>query len=406
MKEKILCGLDLGSSKVCAVIAGYLPGKDSINIMGVGVSDCDGLKHGVVVNVESTYRAISSAIDFAEEEAEVKVKNVIVNINGNHIEGYIHKGSERPRSGREITIEDVQRAVNSAQAISLSSDRQIIHSIPLDFKIDNRPGVKDPVGMEAHHLQATIMLITGDNAPINNLKNCVARNGLGVTETVASVLGPALSVVACEEKELGCVLVDIGAQTVNVAVFSEGCLDYIGEIDIGADYITYDMAHGLRTSFKEAKRIKEKFGSAYSENTFDDEIEYTAVDGQSRKKAKTSRINEIIEPRVDEIIDYISEEIKKSGKGRFVPGGIIISGGGAELKGMEEALSKKIPDLPVRLGRPRSITGKAELVNCSAFATPVGLIEYALEKEIDLTPSAAGGRGFWMKLKNWFEELF
>ncbi len=405
MKEKILCGLDLGSGKVCAVIASQQPGEDTLNILGAGISPCSGLKHGVVVNVDNTYRSITSAVEQAEEEAEVKVKNVIVNINGNHIEGHIHKGSERPRSGREITPEDVGRAINSAQAISLSSDRQIIHSIPLDFKIDNRSGVEDPIGMEAHHLQATIMLITGDRAPINNLKNCISRSGLGVAETVATVLGPSSSVVAKEEKELGCALVDIGAQTVNVAVFAEGTLDYMGEIDIGADYITLDLAHGLRTSFQEAKRIKENFGSAFPDNSLEEEIEYTGVDGQSRKTAGIRQINRIIQPRTDEIIDYISDEIDKSGKMRLMPGGIILSGGGAELKGMKDAVSRKLPDLPVRLGRPRAVSGKAEMVNSSKFATTVGLIEYALEKDRGSTPMASRG-GFWLKVKNWFEELF
>ncbi len=405
MKEKIICGLDLGSSKACAVIAAHTPGERVLNILGAGVVPCSGLKHGVVVNVDNTYRAITSALERAEEEAEVKVKSVVVNINGNHIDGHIHQGSERPRAGREITPEDVERAINSAQAVSLASDRQIIHSIPLDFKIDNRTGVENPVGMEAHHLQATIMLIAGDSAPVNNLKNCITRSGLGIAGAIATILCPAESVVAKEEKELGCVLADIGAQTINIAVFAEGSLNYIGQIDIGSDYITYDLAHGLRTSLQEAKRIKEKFGSAYPDNTLTEDIEYTGVDGQSRNTATTRQINRIIQPRVEEIVEYISDEIKKSERSTLIPGGLILSGGGAELRGMKEMFSGKLPDFPVRLGRPRGIKGKTEMVNSSDFATAIGLIEYALKDE-KTTAVHTAKSSMWSRIKMWFEELF
>jgi len=410
MREKIICGLDVGSSKVCAVIAGYDKNEGQVNIMGLGEESCSGLKHGVVVNIDNTCRAVSRAIEKAEKDAEVKVKDVIVNINGNHIEGHLQQGATKiPRTDREITQEDVERVISSARAVPLSSDKQIIHALPLDFKVDNQSGVEDPVGMEGNHLEVEVLLVTGESAPINNLDKCVTRAGFGIKNVVASILSPAQAVVAREEKELGCVLVDIGAQTINLAVFIEGKLNYIGEIDIGSDYITYDLAHGLRTSFSEAKRIKESFGCALSENTLEEDIKYVGVDGQSKNSVSSAEVNRIIEPRVEDIIDFIGDEIKKSGQKQMIPGGIILSGGGAELKGISEAINRRLGEHQVRLGRPRDIRGKSEAVNAPKYATAVGVIDYTFrgDRTSGIIESSVVGRGgFWEKLKEWFEEMF
>ncbi|MBN2407238.1 MAG: cell division protein FtsA [Elusimicrobia bacterium] len=410
MREKVICGLDVGSSKVCAVIAGFLPAEKQLNILGVGEERCSGLKHGVVVNIENTCRAISQAVEKAEQEAEVKVKDVIVNINGHHIEGHMHQGATKiPRADREITSEDIERVINSARAVPLSSDRQIIHAIPLDFKVDNQAGVENPAGMEGSHLEVDVMLITGDCAPMNNLDKCITRSGLGIKRTVSTLLAPTCTVVASEEKELGCILVDIGAQTINMAIFVGGALKYIGEIDMGSDYITYDLAYGLKTSFNEAKRIKEDFGCAVTDNILETEIKYVGVDGQSSHKTTNKEVNKIIEPRVDDIIDLIAEEIASSGHQQMVPSGIILSGGGSELKGLDEAIRRKISNFQVRLGRPRNIKGKEDRANSPKYATAVGLMEYImnLDKEPWMSDvSHASHGGFWDKLKAWFEEVF
>lgn len=408
MREKILCGLDVGSSKICAVIAGFNISEQKLNVLGIGEEDCLGLKHGVVVNIENTNRAVVRAIERAEKDAQVKVKDVFVCINGHHIEGHKHQGATKiPHSDREITDEDVERVISSARAVPLSSDCQILHAIPLDFKVDNQGGVEDPVGMEGNHLEVEVMLITGDSAPINNLDKCITRAGLGIQRAISSVLAPAQAVVAKEEKELGCLLVDIGAQTINIAVFVEGALNYIGEIDIGSDYITYDLAHGLRTSFKEAKRIKEDFGYALCSEALDREVEYVGVDGQSKNVVAVEKINEIIEPRVNDIIDLIAEEIAKSGQQQMVPGGIILSGGGSELKGMEQAMKNKLENFQVRIGRPRDTSGKVEKVNSPKYATAVGLMEYAVKADESFgIGDMLQGKGFWGKIRTWFEEMF
>ncbi|MFC2048835.1 cell division protein FtsA, partial [Elusimicrobiota bacterium] len=397
------------SSKVCAVIANYNPGENQIEILGSAEEECSGIKHGVVVNIENTSKAINRAIENAEKESQIKVKDVIVNINGHHIEGHRHQAAATiPRTDREITSEDVDRVISSARAVPLSSDRQIIHAIPLDFKVDNQGGVEYPVGMEGNHLEVDVMLITGYGAPISNLDKCITRSGLGIKSSVAAGLAPSQTVVAKEEKDLGCLLVDIGAQTLNLAVFIGGSIDYISEVDIGADYITNDLAFGLRTSFSEAKKIKETYGSAISDSSLETEIKYMGVDGQTSSTTSTKEVNSIIEPRVADFIDYISDEISKSGQKDLLPGGIILSGGGAELKGIDAAIKNKLNEYQVRIGRPRYIAGKVENTNSPRFATAVGLIEYVInaDKTLGMQGSMNQRGGFFAKLKSVFEEMF
>ncbi len=410
MREKIICGLDVGSSKVCAVIAGHNPSEPELNIMGAGEQECPGLRHGVVVNIDNTCRAVSAAVEKAESAAQVKVKDVLVNVNGHHIEGHMQQGATKiPRSDREITEDDVERVINAARAVPLSSDKQIIHAIPLDYRVDSQGGVENPVGMEGSHLEVEVLLITGDSAPINNLDKCVTRAGFGIKNPTATILAPAQTVLAGEEKELGCAIVDIGAQTINIAIFVEGRISYIGQVDIGSDYITYDLAYGLRTSFSEAKRIKENCGSAVEDEVLEGDVQYVGVDGHTSRTAETRRINRIIRPRVDDIIEFISNEISKSGCKQLIPGGVILSGGGAQLRGMDRAVASKLEGFQVRTGRPRGLRGKAESVNAPKYATAVGLVEYAVNTNTGFAfqDMAASGRGgFWEKLKTWIEEMF
>ncbi len=411
MREKIICGLDIGSSKVCAVIAGYESQDSKIEILGVGEESCSGLKYGVVVNIDNTYRAISKAVEAAEKEADTKVKDVVANLNGSHISGHMHQGATKiPRSEREITQEDVERVISSARTtVPLSSDMHIIHAIPLDFIVDKQGGVENPIGMEGNHLEVKVMLITGSTASKNNLEKCITKAGLGIRETVSTVLAPTEIVVAKEEKDLGSILVDIGAQTTNIALFVEGALNHIGELDIGSDFITRDLAHGLKTSFSEAKRIKESVGSVLGEEMPDKRIEYLGVDGQTKKTASLKTINKIIEPRVEDIIDYIHQELTETGKQYMVPGGIILSGGGAQLKGVDKAIEQKLENFPVRRGRPRNIKGKVEKVNAPKYATAVGLIKYVLKSDNlhgYANTAFSGTEGFWQKIIDWLEELF
>ncbi|MDA3792622.1 MAG: cell division protein FtsA [Elusimicrobia bacterium] len=412
MREKILCGLDIGSGSVSAIIAGCDFSEDNlnVNIMGKGEAHCNGLKNGVVVNIKNTYSSICKAVEKAEEEAEVKVKDIIVNINGNHIKGRMHQGSTKiARTENEITEEDVERVINSARTtVPLSSDRNIIHAIPMDFKVDSNSGVQDPVGMDGNHLEVEVMLITGLTAPENNLNKCITRAGLGVEAIIANPLPPAVAVVAEEEKKLGCIMVDIGEETVNIAIFIGGKLNYISEIDTGSAYITHDLAYGLKTSFSEAKRIKEEFGHASQGSSLDREIEYIGVDGHTKRKALNKNIDDIIASRTEEIVEEIASDIERSGKEQYTPGGIILTGGGAKLKGLDEVINRRLSNLQVRIGRPREINGKVDEVNFPEYSMAVGLINYYRRQ--NSTNGAEGGyrvnkEGIWIRIKRWLEDM-
>ncbi|NLB34644.1 MAG: cell division protein FtsA [Elusimicrobia bacterium] len=410
MKDKYFCGLDVGTSKVCAVIAAFDPVDRQLNILGLGEAVCKGLRKGVVVNIDDTRQAVVEAIEKAEAIAEVKVKDVIINVNGYHIEGHLQQGDTRiPRSDREITEEDVERVINSARAVPLSSDRQIIHSIPLDFRVDNQSGVVNPVGMEGNHLEVEVLLVTGDSSLINNLDKCIARAGFGIQSKIATILAPAEAVLAPEEKALGCAIIDIGEETVNLAIFIEGQIKYIGHNPIGSNYITTDLAYGLRTSFAEAKRIKEDYGQADKKSALDGEIEYLGVDGQTKYSANSEKIYKIIKPRVNEIVDFIVGEIVKSGYKQLIPGGIILSGGGSQLKGICRTIEERAEGIQVRVGRPRDLKGESDLVSEPKYATAVGMIEYLLRTNASYSfqdLAAVGRGGFFEKLKKWIDEMF
>ncbi len=413
MREKILCGLDVGTSKVRAIIAGceFNEEKMRLNIMGKGEAPCNGLKNGIVVNIKNTYSAISKAVQEAETEAEVKVKDIIVNINGKYIQGRMHQGSTKiARTENEITEEDVERVINAARTtVPLSSDRNIIHAIPLDFKVDSNSGVQNPVGMDGNHLEVEVMLITGAIAPENNLNKCITRAGLGVEAIIANPLPPAVAVVADEEKKLGCIMVDIGDETVNIAVFVSGNLNYISEIDTGSAYITHDLAYGLKTSFAEAKRIKEEFGHAAPGSSLDKEIKYIGVDGYTKRKALNKNVDDMIASRVEEIVENIASDIERSGKEQYTPSGIILTGGGSKLKGLDEELNRRLKNLQVRIGRPRNIKGKVEEVNSPEYSMVIGLMQYYYRQ--NSTYGSKGGyrankESIWNRILAWLEDMF
>jgi cell division protein FtsA len=279
----------------------------------------------------------------------------------------------------------------------------------MDFKVDSNSGVEDPVGMDGNHLEVEVMLITGATAPENNLNKCITRAGLGVEAIIANPLPPAEAVVAREEKKLGCIMVDIGDETVNIAVFVGGKLNYISEIDTGSAYITHDLAYGLKTSFPEAKRIKEEFGHATTGNSLDREIDYIGVDGHTKRKALNQNVDDIIASRAEDIVEEIASDIERSGKEPYTPGGIILTGGGSRLKGLDEVLSRRLKNLQVRIGRPRDIQGKAEEVNSSQYSMVIGLLQYYLHQNRSYGAEGSfrtSKDGMWSRIINWLEEMF
>jgi len=409
MKQKTVIGLDVGSSNVCAIV-GKITQKPEVEIIGSARVPCRGLRNGVVVNIEETSRAIGQAIEEAEGMTNTPIKAVYVGIEGGHIESFNHQGAIMiSRSDKEIAEEDILRVIDSARAIRLSPEREIIHTLPQGFVVDGQRGVMDPVGMEGSHLGVHVHIVTGVSTIINNLIKCINRNGLEVEDIVLSVLAAAETVVTLEEKDLGCVLIDFGGQTVDLAVFIEGALKATRALPIGSDIITKDIAHCLHIPLSEAERIKKEFGCTQMKMISDNaEINILGMDGKTRQTVLMSKLCEIIEPRVEEIFTFVHEEMAKIGRENLIPAGGILTGGGALLRGVKE-ISEDILDLPMRLGIPQKVEGLSEVIGSPDYATAIGLIKYAQKEEFPIYEKRFARRkrrSFFHKIKDWFEEIF
>lgn len=408
MKQKIVIGLDVGSSNICALV-GKVTQKSEVEIIGLARIPCRGLRNGVVVNIEETTRAIGQAIDEAEGTTNTPIKSVYVGIEGGHIESFNHQGAIMiSRSDKEIAEEDILRVIDSARAIRLSPEREIIHTLPQGFVVDGQRGVIDPGGMEGSHLGVHVHIVTGVSTTINNLVKCINRNGLEVEDIVLSVLAAAETVVTPEEKDLGCLLIDFGGQTVDLAIFVEGALKATRALPIGSHMITKDIAHCLHIPLSEAERIKKEFGCAQMKMISDNvEINIFGIDGKTRQTVLTSKLCEIIEPRIEEIFSFVREEMAKISRENLIPAGGILTGGGALLRGVKE-ISEDILDLPMRLGIPQQVEGLSEIISSPDYATVIGLIKYAQKEEFPIYKGRfvrKKRRPWFRKIKDWLEEV-
>ncbi len=408
MREDYMAGLDIGSSKICCIIGRMVEG-DKMDIVGVGEATGRGLKGGMVINIEETVNAITKAVEAAEAMTGENVRSVYVNIKGEHLESFNHSGAINiSRADKEILLEDVNLVIESAKAIQIAPDREIIHTIPQIYIVDKQRGVPDPIGMEGSHLGVEVHIVTVSTTSLNNIVKCINRAGFNIEEVVFSSVASSLLIVTQAEKELGGAFIDIGGQTVDLAIFLEGDIRYTKELPIGGDYITKDIAYGLRTSLQEAKNLKEQYGVAMSGLVeVDKEIEFLSIDGRLKRSISQLRLSEIIQPRVEEILVMLEDEIEKSGYGNLIPAGVILTGGGALLKGIDKA-AEKIFDMPVRIGIPQNVGGLVDIISSPRYATAVGLLKYAQMKQNRrfINPRFRKSFSFFKKMKDWMREMF
>jgi cell division protein FtsA len=373
-KENVIVGLDIGTTKTCVVVAGLH--EAGIEIMGVGSYPSEGLRKGVVVNIESTVDSIKGAVEEAERASGCEISLVYVGIAGTHIRGQNSLGIV-PVKGREVREEDVERAIDAARAIAIPLDRQIIHTIPQYYLVDEQDGIIDPVGMSGVRLEAKAHIVTGAVTSIQNVVKSVNRVGLEVKELVLGQLAASEAALSNDEKALGVALIDIGGGTTDIAVFSEGSLKHTAVLPVGGHYVTSDIATGLRTPIAEAEKIKIKYGCAYLPLIAKDEmIEVPSVGGREPREVSRQILGRIIEPRMDEILVMAQKEISRSGCEDILAAGIVLTGGGAILEGITE-LAEQIFNVPVRRGVPVGIGGLTDLVNSPLYATGAGLVLFA-----------------------------
>ncbi|MBM3779151.1 MAG: cell division protein FtsA [Acidimicrobiia bacterium] len=407
-RERYVVGLDVGTSSVCAVI-GETTDEGGIDIVGIGVSESRGIKRGVVVNLESAVEAIKKAIEEAELMAGVEVDSVHLSMTGPHVKGFNSRGVIAVAGkSREITREDVRRAIDAAKAVALPGGREILHVLPQDFVIDDQDGIGAPIGMTGTRLEVNVHIVTGGVSSAQNLVACVNRAGVTVAGTVIDQLAASEAVLTPDEKELGVALVDVGGGTTDLAIFERGSLWHTGVVAVGGDHFTNDIAVGLRTPIPEAEKVKRKSGCALSAMIGEDEtIEVASVGGRRPRVMPRRIVSEILQPRAEEIFHLVWDEIRRAGCEKSLNSGIVLTGGGAILEGMPE-IAEQIFDLPVRRGSPAGVGGLEDHVNSPTYATPVGLVLYAHRNRAP--EPARGGAGALQrmagKLRGMFKEFF
>ena len=374
---EIIVGLDLGSTKVSAVVGEV--DADGITILGVGNVPCRGLRKGVVSNIEWTVRSIREAVDQAQTMAGVEIQTVYAGIAGGHIRSHVSDGVAAI-AGREVTITDLERVLEGARAIPIDADRMILHALPREYLVDNQDGVRDPIGMSGVRLQVRVNLITAASSCVQNVVRCVERCGLEVADVVLEPLASANAVLSDDEKEIGVGVIDMGGGTTDVLVYADGGIAHTSVIPAGGNNITRDVSAGLRTPGGEAERLKRNFGCALGRMIADDEeIEVPGVGGHSPRKVARRVVSDIIEPRVEEIFSEVRRRIEEAGLIEQISAGVVLTGGAVLMEGMVEC-AEEVLGMPVRLGFPVGVRGIVQLVQGPQFATGVGLLRYGAER--------------------------
>lgn len=408
MSRKPIVGLDVGTTKICVIVAEAR--GDEILIKGVGINPSHGLLKGVVVNVDETVSSISKAIKRAEETSGTRVDSVYIGVAGSHVESFNHRGGISIKNKDHVVkSKDIDDAVEASCPTDLSSDREILHIIPRAFFIDGQGGVRDPEGMAALNLEVESHIVTAAIPSLQNLVKCARLAGLGVEDIVLQQIASSEAVLTDEERETGIALVDIGGGTTDVAVFKDGSICYSWVLPVGGSQVTKDLAVGLNVKLDEAENLKREYGFAQSKAVDELEIiEINVIDRAKPKPILRKYIAEIIESRMREIFDLLRQDLIKNDILEFLPGGVIITGGASQLGGLAKMVSE-IFRLPVRVGYPRRFEGFAE-VRSPVFATGVGLLVYGKKCRLGEVRNLGEGESLFSELveqvTRWFKNLF
>ena len=404
-RGELIVGLDIGTTKICAVV-GEVRG-DKVDIIGVGTHPSIGLRRGVVVNIESTVNSIRSAVDEAGMMAGCEISSVYVGIAGSHIKGFNSHGLIAIKH-QEIRQDDIDRVVDAARAVPIPPDQEVLHVLPQEFIVDDQAGIQDPIGMTGVRLEADVHIVTGGATSVHNIVKCCNRAGLEVSDVVLEPIASAEAVLTMEELELGVALIDIGGGTSDLAIFSDGCIRHTFVLGLGGHNLTNDLSIGLRTPLNEAQRLKEEYGCAMASMIDKDQtIEVPSVGGRRTRKLSMKVMGEILEPRVEEMMTMINQEMIDSNFKEMVNAGIVLTGGTSLLANMLD-ITEQIFDLPVRIGYPQHVSGVVDLVNSPQCATGVGLVIFGMRNEpgrrFRLREGSMLGR-VSNRMRNWFKSI-
>jgi len=404
IERNLIVGLDIGTSKVAAIV-GELTSDGNIEIIGIGSTPSRGLKKGVVVNLESTVQSIQKAIEEAELMAGCQIKSVFAGIAGSHIRSLNSHGIVAIRD-KEVTRYDIDRVIDSAQAVAIPADQKILHILPQEFVIDLQDGIKEPIGMSGIRLEAKVHMVTGSVSASQNIIKCIRRCGLEVEDIVLEQLASCNSVLTEDEKELGVCLIDIGGGTTDIAIFVEGAIKHTAVIPIAGDQVTNDIAVALRTPTINAEEIKRKYACALTQMaSVDGIIEVPSIGDRAPRNISMQNLAEIIEPRYEELMLLVQSELRRSGNEELIAAGIVLTGGSSKVMGLIE-LAEEIFHMPVRMGGPQNVTGLTEVVRNPIHSTGVGLLMYGRQHQNLGRINDSEGLGWLSKMKNWFQGNF
>ena len=406
-ERKLLIGLDIGTSKVVAIV-GELSSENTLEVIGIGSHPSRGLKRGVVVNIESTVQSIQRAIEEAELMSGCEINTVYAGIAGSHVRSLNSHGIVAIRD-KEVSSGDIVRVIDAARAVAIPADQKVLHVLPQEFLIDSQEGIREPIGMSGVRLEAKVHLVTGAVSAAQNIVKCVQRCCLDVEDVVLEQLASSFSVLTEDEKELGICLVDMGGGTTDLAVFRGGAIQHTAVIPIAGDQVTNDIAISLRTPTQHAEEIKIKYACALSQlANLDETIEVPSVGDRPPRRLARQTLAEVVEARYEELFSLVRDELRRSGFEELIAAGLVLTGGSAKMEGAVE-LAEEIFHVPVRLGVPQYVEGLVDVVRNPIHATGVGLLIYgkeAVQAEPERAADRAGMPGMFQKMGKWFQGNF
>ena len=404
--KELIVGLDIGTTKIVALVAEINP-EGRLNIIGMGSQDSRGLKKGVVVNIEETVATISRVLQEVELMADCKIRDVYTGIAGSHIRSFNSNGMVAIKD-KEVTAMDVDRVIETARAMPIPADQEILHILTQEFSIDNQDGIREPIGMSGFRLEVKVHIVTGAVSAAQNIVKCVRRCGLEVNDLVLQPLASSDAVLSDDEKELGVCLVDIGGGTTDLAVWTQGAIRHTSVVPIAGDQITNDIAMALRTPTRAAEDIKRRYGCALSELADPEEVlEVAGVDDRPSRKLSRRALADVIQPRVEELFELVHGELRRAGLDEVLSSGIVLTGGASVMPGMIE-LGEEIFHMPVRLGAPKYSGALADVVQNPRFSTACGLlIEAQIQRKRGLkVRETRDVKQVFGRMRSWFEKNF
>lgn len=406
VEKSLLVGLDIGTSKVTAIVGEYSP-DEPIEIIGVGTHPSHGLKRGVVVDIESTVHSIQRAIEEAELMAGCQIRSVHASISGSHIKDENSHGTA-PIRDKEVSALDIEQVLNSAKAVLIPADRSTLHVEPQEYVIDGQEGIRNPISMSGVRLEANVHLVTGASSAIQNISKCINRCGLSVDELVPSAVASSHAVLIDDERELGVCLVDVGAGTTDIAIYTNGALRHTSSLPIGGDQVTSDIAHMMRTPTANAEELKVRYACALAQLAHAEEtIQVPSVGDRPPRRMARQALADTVQARYEEIFEMVQDTLRSSGHEELVGAGIVLVGGAARMEGALE-LAEELFHMPVRLGVPQHVSGLVDVVANPGNATGVGLLVHgarAARMPRRTAPATPLGR-YWEKVSNWFRGEF